>query len=529
MSGLTPERPTTDNHDAWKAYWTAQGMSWHTEPEIGEERQQYLAERRAIVPNIEHGLFSFKDIKLDRADVEWLLVTYEEGSGPVNWSEIKSSIEGGIDLLFPPGETAFRMGLDLRGANLCGVNLRYLPLSRMIGGLPPSVGLDAPDERREMAAVHFEGADLEGVQLQGAYLGNAHFEGVWAEWANLQAAHLGGAHLEGAYLVQADLQGADCGRISFEGTSLEGKPIKGCWDGAHLDGAVLSEARLEGAGLGGAYLAGADLSFARLDKANLSDAHLEGRTATTAEVERVRKWQKPFLDPYPWSLPPANLQRAVLGAKTVLDDAILGDGKDGVALADIRWNGVDLTRTDWTRVRILGDEQEAREKTYTDGTKIDTATRLEAFRTAIRANRQLATVLRNQGLNEEADNFAYRAQMLQRHVLRRQRRYGSALGSWLLDVIAGHGYKPNRTLTVYLLAIISFAVAYFALGRMVGPKLSPVGAFVFSMTSFHGRGFFPGGIALDDPITVLAAFEAFVGLVIEITFIATFTQRFFAR
>lgn len=49
------------------------------------------------------------------------------------------------------------------------------------------------------------------------------------------------------------------------------------------------------------------------------------------------------------------------------------------------------------------------------------------------------------------------------------------------------------------------------------------------MTSFHGRGFFPGGIALDDPITVLAAFEAFVGLVIEVSFIATFTQRFFAR
>jgi hypothetical protein len=50
-----------------------------------------------------------------------------------------------------------------------------------------------------------------------------------------------------------------------------------------------------------------------------------------------------------------------------------------------------------------------------------------------------------------------------------------------------------------------------------------------SMTSFHGRGFFPGGIALDDPITVLAAFEAFVGLVIEVSFIATFTNRFFAR
>jgi len=49
------------------------------------------------------------------------------------------------------------------------------------------------------------------------------------------------------------------------------------------------------------------------------------------------------------------------------------------------------------------------------------------------------------------------------------------------------------------------------------------------MTSFHGRGFFPGGITVDDPITALAALEAFVGLVIEISFIATFTQRFLGK
>jgi hypothetical protein len=49
------------------------------------------------------------------------------------------------------------------------------------------------------------------------------------------------------------------------------------------------------------------------------------------------------------------------------------------------------------------------------------------------------------------------------------------------------------------------------------------------MTAFHGRGLFPGGgLALDDPITILAAVEAILGLFIEITFIATFTQRFFS-
>ena len=43
--------------------------------------------------------------------------------------------------------------------------------------------------------------------------------------------------------------------------------------------------------------------------------------------------------------------------------------------------------------------------------------------------------------------------------------------------------------------------------------------------SFHSRGFFPGGIALDDPLTILAAFGAFVGLLIEVTRIAVLTQR----
>jgi hypothetical protein len=52
---------------------------------------------------------------------------------------------------------------------------------------------------------------------------------------------------------------------------------------------------------------------------------------------------------------------------------------------------------------------------------------------------------------------------------------------------------------------------------------------VFSVTSFHGRGFFPGTLSLEDTLTKLAAPEAVIGLVIEISFIATFTQRFFGK
>jgi len=49
------------------------------------------------------------------------------------------------------------------------------------------------------------------------------------------------------------------------------------------------------------------------------------------------------------------------------------------------------------------------------------------------------------------------------------------------------------------------------------------------MTSFHGRGFFSGGIGLDDPLTVLAALEAFMGLLIEDSLVATVTQRLFGK
>ena len=56
--------------------------------------------------------------------------------------------------------------------------------------------------------------------------------------------------------------------------------------------------------------------------------------------------------------------------------------------------------------------------------------------------------------------------------------------------------------------LLSLALTYFIIGHTVGPLLSPLGSVVFSMTSFHGGGFFPGGIALDDPLTVVAALEA---------------------
>ncbi len=87
-----------------------------------------------------------------------------------------------------------------------------------------------------------------------------------------------------------------------------------------------------------------------------------------------------------------------------------------------------------------------------------------------------------------------------------------------------------RSVFTYTLVVLGFASVYYLLGSNVHPALAPLDALIFSVTSFHGRGFTPGElVTLHNPLTVLAAGEAIIGLLIEITFIATFTQRFFAR
>ena len=113
------QRPANNDKEAWKAYWKIQGQPWRIEPEIDAERQQYLTERRHIKPDIAQGIYPFKDIKLSRADVEWLLATHENGRGPVDWND-ESQRE--------------REGLDLRGADLRSLDLSGLPLARTIAG-----------------------------------------------------------------------------------------------------------------------------------------------------------------------------------------------------------------------------------------------------------------------------------------------------------------------------------------------------------------------------------------------------------
>jgi pentapeptide repeat protein len=252
-----------------------------------------------------------------------------------------------------------------------------------------------------------------------------------------------------------------------------------------LEGANLRDVRLQGAELSFAQLQGVDLNNAKLQKANLGFAQLQG----------------------------------------------VSDEKYGPAcLADVKWGNVDLAVIDWEPVKKLGDEGLAKQNKIRNGkVKKGKGERLREYREAVRANRQLAVALRGQGLNEEADCFAYRAHLLQRVVWRYQQRWLKYIFSWFLFLLAGYGYRPLWSFLWYLVIIFVFASAYYFLSPMGGHPFSPDGALVFSLTSFHGRGFFPGGLKLEDVITKLAASEAVVGLLIEISFIATFTQRFFGK
>ena len=366
-----------------------------------------------------------------------------------------------------------RMGLNLCGADVRRVNLSGLPLARLQAGLPWFRRNFHTREQLDEAGVRLERADLRGTHLEGAILRGAHLEHADLRGAHLEEADLSRAHLESANLREAHLERAALIRAHLQWADLPD---------AHLEGAVLIRAHLEGAHLLGAHLEGADLRRAFFDFAT----NLDGTVISNAQGE-------------------------------------------GVLLAGIHWGGVDLTMLDWAQVKLPGDERLVRQDRHREGSHKDSTTRLAAYQAAVRANRQLAVALQAQGLNEEAARFAYRAQKLQRGVFTQQRKVGQFLFSGFLDLLAGYGYKPWRSFVAYLLVITCFATTYYLIGRFIGPPLSPVSAWVFSMTSFHGRGFFPGGIALDDPLTILAALEAFVGLLIEVTFIATLTQRLFGK
>ncbi|HET8851230.1 MAG TPA: pentapeptide repeat-containing protein [Ktedonobacteraceae bacterium] len=330
--------PFSHPHDpeAWQAYWKEQGQSWRSEPLIDEERQQRLLSYSRGEVDIERGRYPFKGVQLSRADVEWLLAMEEQRSA-------KARTGGGTD-----GEQQKSLGLDMRGADLSGLNLSHLPMMRLRAGLSLVEGRHATVEQSRAAAANLAKADLSQAQLQGAQL----------SWATLDEVVLVEAHLEGADLGKATLKQA-----ILAGTHLEGGDLMK----AHLEGATLLEAHLEGAHLQGAFLEGANMLEAHLEGARLGGAHLEGttllgthfegKTLSGDERKRLRAWMPHF----PEVLSAGDLRGVFLNNRTNLGEIHPGNDQYGyIALADVHWDDVNLTVVDWTRLKHLGDETIAR-------------------------------------------------------------------------------------------------------------------------------------------------------------------------
>jgi uncharacterized protein YjbI with pentapeptide repeats len=513
----------------------SQQPPWRTEPEIGPARQEQLARCLATIPDITRGIYPFRGMKLNRADIEWLLITLESERDPRASSDEKRN----------------RQGLDLRAADLRYADLHALPLARLLGSLTREEWDEATEEQRSAAAVLLTGADLseahlEEAELIGAYLEKASLHEAHLEKADLARAHLkraflARAHLKEADLSEAHLEKADLSEVYLQGATLRRTHLEQAYlNGAHLEkanlsearlekvylsearleGAILSEAHLEEGYLSGANLKGADLSRVHLEGAYLNEAHLEDTFLYRAHLERTFLYK-------------AHLEGARL-SKTHVEEAHLkkalesGEQHIGPSLADAQWGNVNLAAVQWSQVDMLADEYEARQTTR-KGKRKNSVTRLEEYEAAVRANRQLAVALRAQGLDEDAARFAYRAQLLQRIVLRRQGKFLQYLFSLLLDLLAGYGYRPGRSVIAYLVVIFGFTGLYLLNAHGAAAHLRWDEALVLSVSSFHGRGFFLQNVPLGDAFARLAAAEAVLGLLIEVSFIATFTQRFFGR
>jgi uncharacterized protein YjbI with pentapeptide repeats len=280
---------------------------------------------------------------------------------------------------------------------------------------------------------------------------------------------------------------------------------------AHLEGVLLYAAEVRGAGLSDALLQKAEARWAWMEGSRLGRAHLEGANLHSVHLEGTTLAEA--------HLNGTNLRSAFFDPASKL--TTLGPKEAPALVSGVRWGGVDLTRIDWSQVSTLGDEESARKQTNPD-------LRLSRTLGAMRAYRNLAIELREQGLDDAAGRFTYRGQVLQRKIRWMQRDFGRWTFSMFLALLTGYGYYMWRIVIAYLLVVSLCAGAYFVIGMYHPPHLTLLQAFLESITAFHGR-VFSQLFTPDAPQIWVTAFEAIAGLIIESVFIAMLTQRFFGK
>lgn len=446
-----------------------------------QERQMAL--RVAYMHNVEGGREPYMGVHIaTRGEIFWIMREHQ-------WS-------GGRDI--PDKEVINLRGVDLRGTNLRGLKIDYADLSGAI--LDQAVLVDA-----RLRGVKLREASLREADLTGAHLNGADASGARFDRAKLLGAELDTANLSGAVLGRADLTGASVDRANLSNTSLGEANLSLI----RADRSNLTNARLRKAIVRGARFRGANFTGARLWEADFADADLIGCDLSGAHLRSA-------------NLAGADLRGAQMSVTTALGRVVL-DGR--TQLGDIIWNNAPLIEVDWTQIPRLGDEIILKKATTREE-------RALAYHQAARAYRVLVTALKAQGVALAASTFRLREQQLERKAARIEGRLGSWLFSGLLDTVSGYGERPGRAFNAYVSIVALFAVVYWGATNFLPSHSSALTwyeALVLSLMSFHGRGFFPATLSLGEPIVMVGAVEAVLGLFIELIFVATFSRRFLSE
>ena len=375
-----------------------------------------------------------------------------------------------------------------------------------------------PDIKPDLIGADLTDVDLIMINLNDAYLGATNLKEVILQAAMLQRAELVMANLEGANLSWSNLEGANL-------------------NGAFLSKAILSKVNLVNASLDGtdlsyAHLDQADLSYAKLydsllRKANLSETNLTGTVLRRVNLEEAEL--------YGANLTATDLRAAKITGANLSEAKLANESLIGPMVFNTIWGDANLSNVDWSMVKIISDEYVA-DQNSVDGNLKNRETRRIEYKYAASANRQLSVKLTEQGLVEEASHFDYNYQICRRKYLRfsmsiekgwdKLNVFRQWLFSWFLWALAGYGYKLGRAFIAYLIVIFGFGSIYWwFLGG------DPIPAVVESINIFHGRGISSpdANLITNDYLLVFAGCEATIGLIIEVTFIAALTQKFFGK
>ena len=468
----------------------------------------------------------FQEAHLDDADLQRAFL---QGADLQNSSLQRANLQEarlqwallqGAHLEYADLQRAFLQGADLQNSSLQGANLQEAHLENY------DFILGVRSQPRRLPETNLQGANLQGANLQGANLQSAKFKGAILERTRLQGAILEGADFQKTNLRQTDLKGIDLQKANLQEVDLQDQELEGTnFHQAILRGAILKRAFLQEANLSEAFLQEAHLDEAHLEDTDLQRAHIEGCSLSEAFFSRGTKLRDIYLADKKESL----LRQLISFLKGIISTAHSKqhDTKQFISLAGVHWGEADLSVVDWRQLYMIREEYQAHQwPRMHRGAVIwqGFRTRLQAYKGAVRANRQLAVALQEQGLNEEATIFAYRAQNLQRKVFWHQRDAGRWFFSLLLARLAGYGYRMSLILRAYLFIVLLCAGAYFVLGN---GALSWPEALLTSVTAFHGRVF--SNASLSGLQLWVTAFEAVAGFVIEGIFIAMLTQRFFGK